>query len=163
MQTVLRRMNLQRPTIAATWHYLTRFPGGNRLFSKFIGRMAPYTGSIDFTVQELDVGHAVVTLNDRRSVRNHLNSIHAIALMNLGEVSTGLAVLYSVDGRGRGIVKSLKMDYEKKARGTLTATCDAAVPLIPGSQELSVEGLIRDDTGEVVARVTALWKLQIDA
>ncbi len=162
MQTVLRRMNLQRPTIAATWHYLTRFPGGNRLFSKFIGRMAPYTGTINCQVEELDTGHTVVTLRDRRAVRNHLNSIHAIALMNLGEVSTGLAVMYSIDGRGRGIVKSLKMDYEKKARGTLTATCDAVSPTVPGSRELPVEGIIRNESGEVVARITAIWKIQID-
>ena len=162
METVLRSLNVQRPSIAAVWHMLSRFPGGNVLFSKFIGRMAPYTGTIDCRVEELDHGHAIVTLRDRHAVRNHLNSLHAIALMNLGEVATGCAVMYAVDGRGRGIVKSLKMDYEKKARGTITATCDAALPNTPGKHETEVEAVLRDEEGHVVARATALWSIQLD-
>jgi len=162
MEAVLRRLNVQRPSIAAVWHMLSRFPGGNVLFSKFIGRMAPYTATIDCRVEALDFGHAIVTLRDRPAVRNHLSSLHAIALMNLGEVATGLAVLYAVDGRGRGIVSSLKMDYEKKARGTITATCDAVLPNTPGKHDATVEAVLRNEDGHVVARATAIWAIQLE-
>jgi len=162
LESVLTRLIATRPTIGQTWTLLKDVPGGKYLFSKMIGQMAPYTSTIDARVKELDFGHAVVALQDRKPVRNHLNSLHAIALMNLGEVSTGLAVLYAIDGRGRGIIRNLSMDYLKKARGTITATCDAPVPNSSGDHDVKVESLLHDEAGFLVARATAIWKITID-
>ena len=89
----MRSLLSQRPTISQLWATCRQLPGGRKLFSRTIGRMAPYTGNIDCEVESLRAGHATVSMRDRRAVRNHLNSIHAIALMNLGEVATGLAVM----------------------------------------------------------------------
>ena len=162
MAKALTRFSTSRPTISQLWGTLNRFPSGPLLFSKVIGRMAPYTGTIGCRVKELDMGHSVVEIRDRRAVRNHLNSVHAIALMNLGEVATGLAVLYAIDGRGRGIIRSLKMDYLKKARGTITATCDAPVPATSGDHDLEFDALLHDRDGHLVARATATWKVTLD-
>ena len=153
----------RRPTIAQLWGTLSPLPGGKRLFSKAMGRMAPYTGTIDCEVEELRAGHAIVVMRDRRGVRNHLESIHAIALMNLGEVATGLAVMIGVDGRGRGIITHLEMDYLKKARGTIRATCDAFAPDTKGDHEFHAEALLRDEQGALVARARAIWKVSITA
>jgi hypothetical protein len=73
-----------------------------------------------------------------------------------------LAVLYDIDGRGRGIIRSLKMDYLKKARGTITATCDVAVPEQAGDHDVDVEALLHSEEGELVARAKAVWKITID-
>lgn len=152
---------MRRPTIAELWARLAPLPFGKRFFSFLIGWMAPYTGTVGARVEELGPGHAVVSLRDRRAVRNHLKSVHAIALMNLGEVATGIAVMHGIDGRGRGIITQLKMDYLKKARGTITATCDVALPTEPGKHDLVVLGSLRDAAGEEVARATATWRVDL--
>ncbi|MCB9760916.1 MAG: DUF4442 domain-containing protein [Alphaproteobacteria bacterium] len=152
---------MKRPSVPELWSRLSPLPGGKTLFSKILGRAAPYTGTIDARVTELSPGHAVVTLGDRKAVRNHLNSIHAIALMNLGEVATGLAVMAGVDGRGRGIITHLGMDYTKKARGRITATCDAELPTQPGKHDVEVVATLRDASGDAVATAHARWRVDL--
>ena len=149
-------------TIASMWHQLEGVPGGKRLFSYLLGRTARYTGTIGATIDHLETGKAVCTMRDRPAVRNHLKSVHAIALMNLGELATGAAVMYQVDGRGRGILKHIGMDYLKKARGTITGTCEVIVPEEPGKHDLDVEGVLTNNDGEIVAKVRATWRIDIN-
>jgi len=146
--------------IALWWKRLSRVPFGRTLFSILIGRMAPYTGTMGARVQELSPGYSRWTLRDRRKVRNHLNSIHAVALVNLAEVASGTAMLTALPPGTRGIVTGLSMTYLKKARGLLTAECRCSVPEIRGETTYEVHADIRDQAGDVVARGTVSWSLK---
>lgn len=139
------------------WDRLSAIPGGRTVFSKAIGFMAPYTGTIRPHVAELREGYSRVEMEDRRRVRNHLNSIHAMALTNLGEVASGLAVVYSLPDHMRGILTGFEIAYEKKARGTLSAEADLVLPDFEGEQEFEVPVTTRDEDHEVVTRATAKW------
>lgn len=143
--------------IRRTWERLNRLPGGRWLFSRVLGWVVPYTGTIRASVVELRKGHATLRMRDRRRVRNHLRSIHAVALFNLVEITTGLAMNFGLPGDARGILTGFSIDYLKKGRGTLTAVCDCPVPETNEEGEYEVVGQISDESGDVVVRATARW------
>ena len=108
-------------------------------------------------VMEIEPGYAVVHLPDRRRVRNHLRSIHAIALANLAEFTTGLATLTGAPSDSRAILVELQISYHKKARGTLRSESRSTPPTTAEEQELPVEAAIYDESGDCVASGTATW------
>lgn len=150
--------NLATPsTLRTAWSYLRAVPGGGVLMGRIVGRMAPYTGTIRPEVLEFEPGYAKVRMADRAGVRNHLSSVHAIALMNLGEVTTGLAMLASMPEQSRGIITHLGMEYLKKARGPLTAECSCPTTSATERKEYEVTAELKNQEGDVVARATARW------
>jgi acyl-coenzyme A thioesterase PaaI-like protein len=142
------------------WRRLERRPAGRWLFSRLIGRMAPYTGTIGARVIALRPGRAEVQLRDRRRVRNHLRSIHAIALANLGELASGLAMTAALPPGVRGIPVHLAVEYRRKARGTLTAIGAVAPESVTDAAIADAVAEIRNREHDVVAVVTVRWQLQ---
>lgn len=150
--------------LLSTWSRLRPLPGGRRLFSAFLGRLVPYSGTLGARVEELDPGRAVVRLPDRRRVRNHLGSIHAVALTNLGELCSGLAVLSALPPGVRGIVTELRTEFHHKARGELTARAEVVRPSGTGAPEAwygdrPATAHIVDGEGREVATFHATWRL----
>jgi uncharacterized protein (TIGR00369 family) len=116
--------------------------------------MAPYSGSIGARVEELARGRSRVSMADRRAVRQHLGSVHAVALVNLAELCGNLAVAYSLPDGMRFIVAGLSIEYLKKARGRITATCELDLPPLDEKREIQVPVSLKDPKGVEVARAT---------
>lgn len=149
------------PTVRlfAAWRRLAPLPGGKWIFSKLLGWTAPYTGSIGARVELLEPGHVRVSLRDRRAVRQHLGSVHAVALVNLAEVTSGLAMLGAAGPGVRGIVTALRIEYHKKARGLLLAESFATPPAVTEPTDAEVTASITDSEGDIVAVATVTWRL----
>ncbi len=145
--------------LLARWRRLSALPGGRRLFSRLLGRMVPYTGTIRPQVLELSVGYARLAMRDRRQVRNHLGSIHAVALVNLAEAASGLAFNVSLPEDARSILTGLSIEYLKKARGRLTAESTSPIPESSEEREYEIEVVIHDEAGDLVARAEARWRV----
>jgi acyl-coenzyme A thioesterase PaaI-like protein len=145
--------------IRSMWDRLHDRPGGKTVFSRLLGTMAPYTGTIRPRIEELRMGHARVTMRDRRGVRNHLNSIHAVALFNLAEATGNLALGYSLPDDARFIPVRISIEYLKKARGTLTGVADCEVPTSSETREVEIPVSIRNTDGEEVARAMLMTRV----
>lgn len=145
--------------ILARWRRLSAWPGGKRLFAILLGRLIPYTGSVHPYVLTLEPGYARVRMADRRHVRNHLRSVHAIASANVAEVASGLAMMAGLPADVRGIVTAIELAYLKKARGTLIAECRCDIPVVRSRIEVPVTSTVRDASGDAVATATVRWLL----
>jgi len=150
------------PTLRKYWSFLSGKPLGKWFFSRAVGFIAPYSGSISALVVHLEPGSGEVRLNEHRKVRNHLNSVHAIALVNLAEMVTGLTLMNSLPDKARGILKGIQIQYVKKARGVLTARCVCDIPLSNEEKELEITGEIKNEQGDVVAIAVATWLIGPD-
>lgn len=148
------RLDGRRNLIRQAWDLLSVVPGGKAVFSRLIGRMAPYTGTIHAQVGMLREGYAEVHMADRKAVRNHLDCVHAIALANLAELAGNVALMYSLPDDARFIVSGIEIEYVKKARGTITAIGDSPVPRTATRMAYDVTVTLRDEAGEEVARAT---------
>jgi len=148
--------------LRALWRRLSGLRGGKTLFSLLVGWMTPYSGAIGARVAELEPGWCRVTLRDRRRVRNHLASVHAMAIANLAEMASGLAVLVGLPPGVQGIVTGFSISYLKKARGLLTAECRVSGGGLNVTTEQVYEApvSITDTQGDVVAHATARWRLR---
>ena len=145
--------------VLSLWRRCAGLPFGRQLFGALFAKQVSYSGSIGATVLDLAPGHAKLALRDRRAVRNHLGSIHAVALTNLGELASGLAMTTALPAGVRGIVLRIETVYLKKARGTLVCDCRANVPEVAGDLNHEVHAEIRDGGGDIVASVRVVWRL----
>lgn len=149
---------MSSPTLD-TWHRFTKWPVGKRVFSFAAGMQVPYVASIRPRVEELRPGYARVSMRDRRRVRNHLHSIHAVALTNLAEMTGNLALMCAQEPGTRWIILRFSSEYLKKARGTVSAECiiEGFDPNTPGEYKGLVE--VKDAAAEVVVRSSPVWKI----
>jgi acyl-coenzyme A thioesterase PaaI-like protein len=150
--------------LLANWRRLHSLPFGKQLFSWAVGRTAPYTGTVGGVYTEVRPGFARVEMPDRRQIRNHLASVHAVALVNLAEMTSGVALMTALPAGVRGIVTGLSISYKKKARGRLVCECTAEVPpsvspAMTDSLTHDVQASITDGAGDEVAAATVHWRL----
>jgi acyl-coenzyme A thioesterase PaaI-like protein len=146
----------------ALWRRLQPLPGGEWLFARIFAYTVPYSGSTKPRIRVLEPGHAEVEIPDRRANRQHLGSVHAIALMNVAEMASGLAMMAGLPDTVRGIVTSLTMTYHKKARGTIRAVSRVTVPTVTEDRDFDVTAECVDPDGTVVATATVRWRLGPD-
>jgi acyl-coenzyme A thioesterase PaaI-like protein len=154
-------MSRQSPgsKLLGLWRRLSPLPGGQWLFARIFGWWVPYSGSVHPRIRVLEPGHAEVEIPDRRSNRQHLGSVHAIALLNAAEQASGLAMLVGLPEGVRGIVTGISIQYLKKARGTIRAISRTSLPVVEQDLEFEVTADCVDRGGNVVARATVRWRL----
>ncbi len=101
---------------------VTALPQGKRLFSIAYGQKAPYFASIHLQVQDMKPHFGQVKVPKRRSVQNHIGTVHAIAACNGLEAAMGLLAEATCPKDSRWLPKGMDVKYVAKSDGPLTCT-----------------------------------------
>ncbi|GLK89665.1 DUF4442 domain-containing protein [Pseudomonas turukhanskensis] len=135
------RLNRAVTLISKLPHAL-RTPALSLLF----GSQVKFASTAKVRVHSLTFDRAVLSLANRRPVQNHINGVHAAAMVLLAESATGFLVGMNVPDDKLPLIKSLKVDYLKRATGALQATA-----VLTAQQ---IEAIGTHEKGEVVVSVT---------
>ena len=129
---------------------------GNTAFSAMINVGSPYSGSIYPIVEEFNNNTTKCSIKEKRYLKNPFNSIHALALANLGELTSGLLMMdYLQSSKQKGIITGITIEYHKKARGKITAICD-----INSLNEGIIKSELYDKNKVLVCKVFCTWNIK---
>ena len=103
------------------WDTMSSKSGGKWAFSKAICLKAPYFSSISPKFHELKPNYCKISMAKTRSVLNHLNTVHAIAMCNMAELAGGTMTEVTVPATHRWIPNGMSVKYLKKATTDLVA------------------------------------------
>jgi acyl-coenzyme A thioesterase PaaI-like protein len=142
----------------ALYKKVTALPQGKRLFSVLYGQKAPYFASIHMLVEEMRPHLGQVVIPKRRSVQNHIGTVHAIAACNGLEAAMGLLAEATCPPDMRWLPKGMDVQYLAKSTTSLTCIAEtteadwAAAPDVP----VTVKAVTKDGT-VTVAGTIHLW------
>jgi acyl-coenzyme A thioesterase PaaI-like protein len=100
---------------------LARRPLGKWLFAEIICLNAPYFSTIQPRFNELRPGYCQVSMRKRRSVLNHIRTVHALAIGNLCELAAGMMMEATLPPDLRWIPRGMTIEYLHKAKTDVTA------------------------------------------
>lgn len=105
---------------------VSALPAGKRIFSILFGQKAPYFSSVHLQVQEMKPHLGQVRIPKRRSVKNHIGTIHAIAACNGLEAAMGLLAEATCPPDKRWLPKGMDVSYVAKSTTALTCIAETS-------------------------------------
>ena len=136
--------------LLSLWQKLSTKPFGKWLFTRAVCYKAPYFATIKPRFEVLAPGYAKVSMKQRRSVQNHIQSIHAIALCNLAELGAGTMMEASLSNNMRWLPRGMTVQYLKVAKTDVIAECIAADIADGLARDVIVKCDIRDTADNIV-------------
>ena len=111
--------------------------------SLLLGRLVPFVGTAKLSIEEVSQERVVISIHNRRRVRNHLRGIHA------------------ADDK-IPVIKTLKIDYVKRAQGDLRAVAElgpeqVARIISEEKGEVRVPVSVTDESGRSPIECDAVW------
>lgn len=141
-----------------------KLPTGLRSWARSyaIGRVIPFVGTAGLSIERLDHARCIITLANRRRVQNHIKGVHATATALLAETATGMVVGMNLPDTRLPLLKSMQIDYLKRAEGAVRAEAwlpeaDAARMQSDERGEVTVPVTVTDSAGTVTVDCAMCW------
>ncbi len=125
-------------------------------------RIVPYVGTSKVVIEEMTEERVVASLKNRRRVQNHIKGIHATAMALLAETATGFIVVMNLPAGKLPLMKSMKIDYKKRAKGDMkviaTLTDEQREMMRQQDKgEVSVPVEVTDESGQQPIQCEMIW------
>ena len=151
---------MQKNKVLRLWERFSTTPLRRWLFSRIVCFRAPYFGSIMPLFVSMQPGEVVIQMRKRRRVKNHIGTVHAIAMCNLAELAAGTMMEVSIPGSHRWIPKNMSVEYLSKAETDVRAI--ATLSPLPefgsDASEIQVPVAILNHHGETVMKASIrMW------
>jgi acyl-coenzyme A thioesterase PaaI-like protein len=108
----------------------------SKALTTFFGKMVKFTGTTGIKIEELTNTRAVITLKNRKSVQNHIGSVHAVASILIAESATGYMVGMNIPDTSVPVIKTIRADYVKRAKGDMKAVATLTEEQVTDMQNL---------------------------
>lgn len=146
--------------LAKTVQKLEKYP--KAILSYAIGRTVKFVGTAGVRFEKMTTDKVVVTLKNKKKVRNHIGQIHAAAMVLLAETATGMVVGMNLPDDKIPLIKSLKTDFVRRSKGEMRAEAwlDEAQKqhiLTEEKGEVLVNVRVTDESGESPIECEMLW------
>jgi acyl-coenzyme A thioesterase PaaI-like protein len=146
------------PSVLGLYRTLSRLPRGRTVFSVAFARKAPYFRSVRPRFTDVRPHYAELVVADRKAVRNHIGTVHVIAVCNGLEAAMGALAESTVPPGKRWLPKGMEVEYAAKASSDITCVAQTTRADWDGAPDVPVRvTATRDDGTEVVRGVIHLW------
>lgn len=130
--------------------------------SLLFGRTVRFAGTAGVRVEQLSTTESILVLRNRKKVQNHIHSVHAAAMGLLAESATGFLVGMNVPDSRVPVIKTMHIDYVKRASGDLRAVATLTAEQIAMMQaqekgEVTVAVTVTDAKGIEPIKCQMVW------
>jgi acyl-coenzyme A thioesterase PaaI-like protein len=128
----------------------------------FLRNVVRFVGTAKLDILELSASRAVVFIKNRKRVRNHIGSVHAAAIALIAETASGFVVGMNVPDTAAPVIKSMKIEYKKRAKGSLRAEATLTPEQIEQIRtiekgEVNVAVKVHDEAGVEPVLAEMIW------
>lgn len=141
------------------------------VLNMLLGRVIPFNSPHGFRVTELEKDRVVTKAPYRRRNHNHIRGIHACAIATIAEFSAGMMLLVKLEPKKyRLIMSHLEVEYLYQAKQVISSVsklnnqrlqeCVLAPLLDQEAPSITMESLVHDEGGNLVARARTTWQVK---
>ncbi len=132
--------------VLKSWETANKIPGGRWLMSKVVANRAPYFSTVKPQILEIRENYCKIKIKKRRSLENHIGTVHVIAICNELEMCMGVLAEASVPKHLRWIPKGMEVNYTAKADSDITGIASVDSEWKPGDLYVKVQAFTDDGT-----------------
>lgn len=132
------------------------------LLDKAIGGVVKFVGTAGVHFEKMTTQKVVISLQNKKKVRNHIGQIHAAATTLLAETATGMVVGMNIPDDKVPLMKELSINFIRRSLGKQMAVAwlsEEQIDTIRNTPkgDLNVPIRVTDETGQEVIQAVMNW------